>query len=105
MIHATLGADAQYLRERFNDAFPALLRLPLSITYRHGTYLALSMGKFKNKPSQSGLSTVTHIACLTYQAGDWAQGSELVVKALRHWEEEGGRLATARFCCATAISR
>ena len=92
VIHATLGADAQYLRERFHEAFPGLLSLPLSITYRHGTYLALSMGKFKNKPSQSGLSTVTEIACLAYQAGDWAQGSDLVVRSLRQWEKERGAL-------------
>ena len=92
MIHATLGADAQYLRERFDHAFPALRRLPLSATYRHGAHLALSMGKFKNKPSQSGLATVTDIPRLTYPAGDWTQGGESVVKALRQWKKEGGTL-------------
>lgn len=92
VIHATLGADAQYLRERFDHAFPALRRLPLSATYRHGAHLALSMGKFKNKPSQSGLTTVTDIPRLTYPAGDWTQGGELVVKALRLWKKEGGAL-------------
>ena len=44
VIHATLGADAQYLRERFDHAFPALRRLPLSerisdaIVLRSGPY-------------------------------------------------------------------
>lgn len=90
VIHATLGADAQYLRERFDHAFPGLRRLPLSATYRHGAHLALSMGKFKNKPSQSGLTTVTDIPRLTYPAGDWTQGGEQVVKALRLWKKEGG---------------
>ena len=43
-LHATLGADAQYLRERFDHAFPALRRLPLSerisdaIVLRSGPY-------------------------------------------------------------------
>ena len=81
VIHATLGADAQYLRERFDHAFPGLRRLPLSATYRHGAHLALSMGKFKNKPSQSGLPTVTDIPRLTYPAGDWTHDSRSATPA------------------------
>lgn len=88
VIHATLGADAQYLRERFDQQFAALCRLPLSTTYRHGPHLALAMGKFKNKASLSGLSRDTDIPQQHYPAGDWQQGGELVVQAIRQWEKE-----------------
>ena len=87
VIHATLGADAQYLRERFDQQFAGLRRLPLATTYRHGPQLALAMGKFKNKPSQSGLSSDTTIDRRHYPAGDWQQAAELAVAAIRQWEK------------------
>lgn len=80
-------------------------RLPLAVTFRHGAELALAMGIFKDKPSQSGLAAVADIARLSYPAGDGSRAGEQVVKALRLWKRRRARSATAPSCCATATSR
>lgn len=93
VIHATLGADAAFLRERFDAHFQKVCRLPLSASYRHGAYLALAMGKFKNKPSASGLDRQTDIKRLSYHDGDWPDAGRLAVKAIKDWQHEHGASA------------
>lgn len=90
VIHATLGADSQFLRERFDAHFASVCRLPLSASYRHGPHLSLAMGKFKGKRSDSSLPTKTTIVRSTYPDGDWERCADLVVQALEDWERDTG---------------
>lgn len=88
VIHATHGADARFLRDRFECHFPKVRRFPLTASYRHGPHLSLAMGKLKNKPSESGLEIKTDIVRLTYPDGDWGQGADRVVQAVRDWVDK-----------------
>ena len=94
VIHATLGADAAFLRDRFEQRFGQVQRLPLSASYRHGPYLALASGKFKRKTADSGISRDTRIVCRDYQDSDpeqsWDDGARQVVAAIRHWQKDQG---------------
>lgn len=90
VIHATLGADAAFLRDRFEQQFGRVKRLPLSASYRHGAYLALASGKFKHKPADSGIDRATPIVCRDYRDGDWDDCAQQVVAAIRQWQKEGG---------------
>jgi DNA helicase-2/ATP-dependent DNA helicase PcrA len=90
VIHATLGADSRFLRERFEMSLTAVKRMPLTASYRYGPNLALAIGKFKEKRSDSALTLETSILQSTYPDGDWEVCADLVVKAVRDWEKETG---------------
>lgn len=90
VIHATHGADARFLRERFDVHFPKVRRFPLTASYRYGPQLAQTMGKLKNKPSESGLQIRTDIVRMAYPDGDWGQGADRVVQAVKEWERDSG---------------
>lgn len=94
VIHATLGANAAFLRERFEQRFGQVLRLPLSASYRHGAYLALASGKFKRKTADSGIARDTRIVCRDYADAApeqaWDDCARQVVAAIRQWQKEQG---------------
>ncbi|MFZ3017315.1 MAG: ATP-dependent helicase [Gallionella sp.] len=96
VIHATLGADAQYLHHRFDGCgLGHVARLPLTATYRYGPHLALTVGKLKQKQSTSPLARTTKIEQRYYQAGNDDECAQLVVNAITDWRksQQGGRCA------------
>lgn len=93
VIHATLGADAQFIQNRFEAQFRGVHRLPLTATFRHGPSLALAAGTLKHKPSHSALSEDIAIKCVTYRHGEWAHCADRVVEAIRSWEDDTGSTA------------
>jgi len=87
VIYETLGAHGQYLSYRFNEYDPKLVRLPLTATFRHGPHLALAVGKFKQKVSDSPLALKTEIKQLAYAAEDNRKCADLVTKTILDWKE------------------
>ena len=86
VIHATLGADAQYLQHRFDSCGP-VARLPLTATYRYGPHLALAVGKLKQKKSTSPLALTTKIEQRYYRADDHEECAKLVVDSIADWRK------------------
>jgi DNA helicase-2/ATP-dependent DNA helicase PcrA len=87
VIHAKLGASAEYLNRRFAERFPKLARYPLTQTYRHGPHLAYAMAELKQKPVASGLALRTEIVQGHYDSS--AACAQRVVAAVRQWKAEG----------------
>ncbi len=98
VIYSKLGADAMFLRHRFNDLFPSTVRLPLTMTYRHGPHLAYATGEFKNKKVDSNLPLHTEIKQLHYGVNDNAENggncADRVVDAINKWKSEKYPLET-----------
>jgi len=90
VIHAKLGASDQYLKRRFEESYPGLVRYPLTATFRHGPHLAYAMAEFKRKPVESGLPVHTEIRQSAYE--DSAACADLAVAAIRQWHKEGHAL-------------
>ena len=51
VIYTWSGADHRFLRQRFEQEFPALQRLPLTASYRYGPQLAHAVGVLKTRPA------------------------------------------------------
>lgn len=95
VIYTWSGADHRFLRERFNQEFPALQRFPLTATYRYGPELAQAVGAFKNKPSESALARGTQIELLHYDAAAPGACAAQLVAALQRWHAAGHGYGTA----------
>ncbi|MGV7206512.1 3'-5' exonuclease [Oxalobacteraceae bacterium A2-2] len=98
VIHARQGASHEFLARRFEQAYPALVRLPLTWSYRYGPHLALAMAAFKRKRVESPLALHTEIRQLHYgdgepRAGDAQDCAALVLDALQSWRKQGHALA------------
>ncbi|MYM67451.1 UvrD-helicase domain-containing protein [Pseudoduganella sp. FT55W] len=87
VIHAKLGASAEYLNRRFGERYPKLQRYPLTQTYRHGPHLAYAMAEFKQKQIESQLPLRTEIEQAHY--GSAAACAQLAVAAVRQWKADG----------------
>ena len=95
VIYTWAGADHRFLRERFQQEFPALQRYPLTCSYRYGPQLARAVGAFKNKPSASALARATPIELLGYDGADPAACAAALAGALRQWQAAGHNFGTA----------
>lgn len=88
VIHATLGADAQYLQHRFDTSnLGKVIRLPLTATYRYGPHLALAVGKLKQKKSTSPLANITKIEQHYYPTANHEVCVQLVIDAINTWRK------------------
>jgi DNA helicase-2/ATP-dependent DNA helicase PcrA len=88
VIHAKLGASDSFLNRRFKEAYPQLVRYPLTYSYRHGPHLAYAMAEFKRKPVDSRLPLHTEIRQAHY-AGGAADCAAKVVAAIAQWKRDG----------------
>jgi len=84
VIYTWSGADHRFLRQRFEQEFPTLQRLPLTASYRYGTQLALAVGVLKNKASVSALTRTTTIEVLHYEHTQPQACSAQLIAALEH---------------------
>ncbi|MBB5369034.1 DNA helicase-2/ATP-dependent DNA helicase PcrA [Janthinobacterium sp. K2C7] len=84
VIYTWSGADHRFLRQRFEQEFPTLQRLPLTASYRYGTQLALAVGTLKNKASVSALNRATVIEVLHYEHTQPQACSAQLIAALEH---------------------
>lgn len=84
VIYTWSGADHRFLRQRFEQEFPALQRMPLTASYRYGTQLAQAVGALKNKPSVSALSRSTPVEVLHYDHTQPQACSAQLIAALEH---------------------
>ena len=84
VIYTWSGADHRFLRQRFEQEFPTLQRLPLTASYRYGTQLALAVGTLKNKASVSALNRATVIELLHYEHTQPQACSAQLIAALEH---------------------
>ncbi|MDC8756210.1 UvrD-helicase domain-containing protein [Janthinobacterium fluminis] len=89
VIYTWSGADHRFLRERFNQEFPALARYPLTRSYRYGPELAQAVATFKGKASESALARGTQIELLTYDAADPRACAAQLLGALAQWQAAG----------------
>ncbi|WP_317203527.1 ATP-dependent helicase [Janthinobacterium sp.] len=89
VIYTWSGADHRFLRERFEQEFPALQRYPLTCSYRYGPELAAAVGAFKDKASASALARGTQIDLLEYDATDAGACAAQLVAALQRWQADG----------------
>ena len=87
VIYSHLGADESFLQHRIASSFPDCVKLPLTMTYRHGPHLAYAMEAFKHKPVDSNLPLRTEIREPTYAAAPGACGAE-VVRAVLQWRQD-----------------
>lgn len=90
VIYAKLGASDEFLKRRFSERFPRLVRYPLTQTWRHGPHLAYAMAEFKQKPVESGLPLRTDIQQAHY--ADAADCAQRVLAAVRQWKADGHSL-------------
>jgi len=88
VIYSTYGADKKYLQQGFNQLPHKALKLPLTMTYRHGPHLAYAMRALKRKPVESNLPLHTQIIELHYASADPDSCAELVVKSLQSWSKQ-----------------
>ncbi|MBA5638784.1 ATP-dependent helicase [Duganella sp. LX20W] len=88
VIHAKLGASDSFLNRRFKEAYPQLVRYPLTYSYRHGPHLAYAMAEFKHKPVESRLPLHTEIRQAHYVEGA-AGCADKVVAAITQWKRDG----------------
>ena len=86
VIYTWSGADHRFLRQRFEQEFPSLQRLPLTASYRYGPQLARAVGVLKNKPSVSALTRATVIELLPY---DHAQPQACSAQLIAALEDAG----------------
>lgn len=84
VIYTWSGADHRFLRQRFEQEFPALQRLPLTASYRYGPQLAQAVGVLKNKPSVSALTRGTPVELLHYDHTQPQACSAQLIAALEH---------------------
>lgn len=91
VIYTWSGADHRFLRQRFEQEFPALQRLPLTASYRYGPQLAHAVGVLKNKPSVSALTRATVIELLPYDHTQLQACSAQLIAAL----EDAGAAGSA----------
>lgn len=84
VIYTWSGADHRFLRQRFEQEFPALQRMPLTASYRYGTQLAQAVGALKNKPSVSALTRGTPVEVLHYDHTQPQACSAQLIAALEH---------------------
>ena len=84
VIYTWSGADHRFLRQRFEQEFPALQRMPLTASYRYGTQLAQAVGALKNKPSVSALTRDTPVEVLHYDHTQPQACSAQLIAALEH---------------------
>lgn len=84
VIYTWSGADHRFLRQRFEQEFPALQRMPLTASYRYGTQLAQAVGALKNKPSVSALTRGTTVEVLHYDHTQPQACSAQLIAALEH---------------------
>ena len=84
VIYTWSGADHRFLRQRFEQEFPALQRMPLTASYRYGTQLAQAVGALKNKPSVSALTRNTPVEVLHYDHTQPQACSAQLIAALEH---------------------
>jgi DNA helicase-2/ATP-dependent DNA helicase PcrA len=87
VIHATLGANHEYLSTRFSQRFPRTQRYPLTITHRHGPQLAYCMEAFKDKSVESNVAEKLEIKIETY--ADLEEGAKCVVESIQKWKRAG----------------
>lgn len=87
VIHSRLGASDAFLNRRFGSAFPALVRYPLTMSYRYGPHLAFAMAAFKQKAVRSSLGSLTEIRQLHYDDGANACAAQ-VNRALATWQRD-----------------
>lgn len=87
VIHARLGASEAYLNRRFGTAYPALVRYPLTMSYRYGPHLAFAMAAFKQKQVRSSLGSLTEIRQLHYDDGGTVCAAQ-VQQALLEWQRD-----------------
>lgn len=85
VIYGHQGASYEYMQERFNSTFPQRERLPLTFTYRHGPYLALAMGSFKDKAVDSALSKQSIVRTTSYLSCQAGHCAEQIVKIIKDW--------------------
>lgn len=84
VIYTWSGADHRFLRQRFEQEFPALQRLPLTASYRYGPQLAQAVGVLKDKPSVSALTRGTPVELLHYDHTQPQACSAQLIAALEH---------------------
>ena len=84
VIYTWSGADHRFLRQRFEQEFPSLQRMPLTASYRYGTQLAQAVGALKNKPSVSALTRNTPVEVLHYDHTQPQACSAQLIAALEH---------------------
>lgn len=87
VIYAKLGASDAFLKRRFSERFPKLVRYPLTQTWRHGPHLAYAMAEFKQKQVESALPLRTEILHAHYE--DAADCAQRAVAAVRAWKADG----------------
>nr|WP_315257234.1 ATP-dependent helicase [uncultured Duganella sp.] len=87
VIYARLGASDDFLKRRFSERFPKLVRYPLTQTWRHGPHLAYAMAEFKQKQVESALPLRTEILHAHYD--DAAGCAQRAVAAVRAWKADG----------------
>lgn len=87
VIYAKLGASDAFLKRRFSERFPKLVRYPLTQTWRHGPHLAYAMAEFKQKQVESALPLRTEILHAHYE--DAAECAQRAVAAVRAWKADG----------------
>lgn len=89
VIHARLGASEAFLNNRFGAAYPALVRYPLTMSYRYGPHLAYAMAEFKQKEVRSSLGSLTEIRQAHYDDGAGAAAcAAQVCEALAGWRRD-----------------
>lgn len=94
VIYTWSGADHQFLRKRFDDAFPYLQRYPLTKSFRFGHQLAEAMGALKGKVSQSGLLVKTEIEVRRYDPGALMACGEQIAGAIQRWQAGGSKMGS-----------
>ncbi|CDG82238.1 UvrD-helicase domain-containing protein [Janthinobacterium agaricidamnosum] len=89
VIYTWSGADHQFLRDRFEQEFPAMQRYPLTASYRYGPELAQSVGLLKHKASVSALARGTQLDVMHYDYLDPAACAAQLLASLQQWLGDG----------------
>ena len=84
VIYTWSGADHRFLRQRFEQEFPSLQRMPLTASYRYGAELAQAVAALKNKASVSALARATPVEVLYYDHTQPQACSAQLIAALEH---------------------
>lgn len=89
VIHATLGASSEFLDSRFVQDFPkSNNKYQLSVTFRHGPYLAYAMAEFMGKTIESHVADRFDIQLSKYKESH-VDATYCIVNAIKLWQEDG----------------
>lgn len=90
IIYSWRGAEHQFMRQRFQQAYARLQEYPLTASYRYGEKLAKAVAHFKAKPSTSALQQACSVVTQWYDATHACETQ--VLAEIRAWLAAGGKL-------------